>query len=641
MSTCLPLALLILPLALASCASARPAQGEAQVDYRVIKLGELESLVESDPARAAETASAILSKKGDGNAEQLGLPRPDLESILASSGSRFAALYASSLETKDFRKAAMALRSLRAMKTDAEIAPLLGPEASKIAGLDKGRESELLASDAEALYAKGFATAALVRYADALDSAGLAGTGLSSGFLEKSTSYADLSTWAGRALEARNRIALDRFASSLKAAGLPLPEGCEAFLASKDSMADMRKGVVTIRVDRGIKIEQGLGVPDRVLGTGFYIDPRGYVLTNYHVISSEVDPKYEGYSRLSVRPSDAPETRIPAKVVGYDRLLDLAVIKVDAKPDFVFSFDRVKSPAPGERIYAIGSPVGLENTITSGIVSAVGRRLLPTGEVIQVDAALNPGNSGGPLVDGEGRVLGVVFAGLPAYQGLNFAIPSAWILKVLPDLMRGGELDRAWLGLALADMAGETESAAPAPARPDGRLLVSYSATKMAARVAMGDYLVAIDGEKISKIEEAQALLLGRLPGELVSLNLRGDKGERTVLSALGSRPFSPLEEAVQSDRRERLFPVLFGMELKSLPAGFLEPESYSVSRVYPGSIADESGLSENDPFSLRRFVVDKNQRYVYIQIHVKKRKAGFLDSIIQIPAALDSSDFI
>ena len=359
------------------------------------------------------------------------------------------------------------------------------------------------------------------------------------------------------------------------------------------------------------------------------------------MISSEVDPKYEGYSRLSVRPSDAPETRIPAKVVGYDRLLDLAVLKVDAKPDFVFSFDRAKSPAPGERIYAMGSPVGLENTITSGIVSAVGRRLLPTGEVIQVDAALNPGNSGGPLVDGEGRVLGVVFAGLPAYQGLNFAIPSAWILKVLPDLMRGGELDRAWLGLALADMAGEAGTSSPLQARSDAQLIVSYSAIKMATRVEMGDYLVAIDGEKISKIEEAQSLLLGCLSGELVSLNLRSDKGERTVLSALGSRPYSPLEDAVRSDRRERLFPVLFGMELTSLPASFLEPESYTVARVYPGSVADESGLSENDPFSLRRFVVDKNQRYVYIQIYVKKRKAGFLDSIIQIPAALDSSDFI
>jgi hypothetical protein len=82
-------------------------------------------------------------------------------------------------------------------------------------------------------------------------------------------------------------------------------------------------------------------------------------------------------------------------------------------------------------------------------------------------------------------------------------------------------------------------------------------------------------------------------------------------------------------------------MELKPLPSTFLEPESYSVARVYPGSVADESGLSENDPFSLRRFVVDKGQRFIYIQIHVKKRKAGFLDSIIQLPAALDSADLI
>jgi len=637
----LPLALLVFPLALASCASSRPAQREIPGDYRSLKLGELKSLAESDPARAVEAVSALLAQSAPATAEQLGLPRPELGAILASSGSRFAAIYASSLEAKDFRRAALALRSLRAMAADADAAPLLGPEAAKIAASGGGRDAELLAADAEELYSKGLSAAALIRYADALDTAdGVAA--LAEGRSGEGLSFASLTAWAGRALESRNRIALGRFALALKASGRGLPEGSEAFLSSRDAMADMRKGVVTIRVDRGIKIEQGLGIPDRVLGTGFYIDPRGYVLTNYHVISSEVDPKYEGYSRLSVRPSDAPETRIPAKVVGYDRLLDLAVLKVDAKPEFVFSFDRAQAPLPGERIYAIGSPVGLENTITSGIVSAVGRRLLPTGEVIQVDAALNPGNSGGPLVDGEGRVLGVVFAGLPNYQGLNFAIPSAWILRVLPELMRGGELDRAWLGLALADLSGEAGGSSPAQPASGARLLVSYSAPKMAARVDMGDdYLVSIGGEKIAKIEEAQALLLGHAPGELVSLRLRDGKGERLVLSALGSRPYAPLEGALQSDRRERLFPVLFGMELKPLPATFLEPESYSVARVYPGSVADESGLSENDPFSLRRFVVDKGQRFIYIQIHVKKRKAGFLDSIIQLPAALDSADLI
>lgn len=619
----LPFALLAASLSLASCASAKGAPPVLPADYRSLKLGELKSLAESDPARAVEAASSLLSAGKEGG-DQFSLPAPDLDAVISASASRFAAIYSSSLESKDFGKAAMALRSLRAMAGDATAASLLGPEAAALAS-GPSREAELLASEAEAFHAKGLSAAALVLYGRALD----AGLPVS----------AETGTWASRAFAARNRVALGRLSSLLKGAGLPLPEGAEAFLAATDGMADMKRGVVTIRVDRGIKIEQGVGVPDRVLGTGFYVDQAGYVLTNYHVISSEVDPKYEGYSRLTVRPSDAPEARIPAKVVGYDRLLDLAVLKVDAKPDYVFSFDEGRKPQAGERIYAIGSPVGLENTVTSGIVSAVGRRLLPTGDVMQVDAALNPGNSGGPLIDGEGRVLGVVFAGIPSYQGLNFAIPSAWILRVLPELMAGGELDRAWLGLALADLGSvETSSAA---AKPKARLLVSYSSLKMASQVKMGDYLVGIGGEKVSKIEEAQALLLSRLPGELVSLSLAGEGGERSVLSALGSRPYSPLEAATQADRRERLFPVLFGMELKPLAPSFLEPESYSVARVYPGSIADESGLSENDPFSLRRFVVDKAQRVVYIQIHVKKRKAGFLDSIIQLPASLDSSDFI
>jgi hypothetical protein len=117
--------------------------------------------------------------------------------------------------------------------------------------------------------------------------------------------------------------------------------------------------------------------------------------------------------------------------------------------------------------------------------------------------------------------------------------------------------------------------------------------------------------------------------------------GSAATLRALRRRPFSPLEAAASLDRRELLFPALFGMSVRPLPGSFLEPEAYSVARIYPGSIADESGLSENDPFALRRFIVDKEHRAAVIQIHVKKRKAGFLESIIQIPAPLDVPDFI
>ena len=336
---------------------------------------------------------------------------------------------------------------------------------------------------------------------------------------------------------------------------------------------------------------------------------------------------------MSVRPADAPETRIGAKVVGYDRLLDLAIIKVDAVPDYVFSLSDGSDLLPGQKIFAIGSPAGLEDTVTSGIVSAVGRKIMQIGNSMQVDAALNPGNSGGPLLDESGNAVGVVFAGMPQFQNLNFAIPSLWVIKVLPDLFRGGEVKRAWLGVSLA----EKESGPP----EEGLEITYRHPSAPAAGVEEGDRLLDIDGEKPKDIVAAQAIMMRRSPGSLVQVRIKTGGQEKLELRYLAERPFSPLESAFKLDRQDKLFPALFGMELTPLPSELFDSSNYSVAKVWPGSIADESGLSENDPISLRRFFVDHDQRVAIVQIYVKKRKAGFLESIIQIPANLDIPDFI
>ena len=490
----------------------------------------------------------------------------------------------------------------------------------------KARRSSFLASEADAFFEKGQTAPALLVYVDALAESG------------NDTSLAPFSgdrleLWAKRALEARDRASFKRLCAELSARSLALPEGAASYLDSKDSMESMRKGVVTIRVDKGIKIEQGVGVPDRELGSAFFIDRAGYAITNYHVIESEVDPTYEGYSSISAKPADAPEDRLGAKVIGYDRLLDLALIKVDTTPEYVFSLSEgIQLLRRAQDILAIGSPAGLENTVTSGIVSAQGRKILQTGSSIQVDVALNPGNSGGPLLDESGDVVGVVYAGMLQYQGLNFAIPSEWVLKVLPDLFRGGEVKRAWLGLCLA----ENESG---PRRAG--IEITYRHPALAAGIDEGDRILAIDGTKLKDIPATQALLLRSNPGVLSLVKIERGGVEKTLLRSMGERPFTPFESAVRLDRKEKLFPPLFGMSLSPLPSSLFDSANFSVSKVWPGSIADESGLSENDPISLRRFVVDKEQHAAYIQIYVKKRKAGFLESVIQIPASLDTPDFI
>ena len=187
-----------------------------------------------------------------------------------------------------------------------------------------------------------------------------------------------------------NRAVVRSLASAMKERGFAVPAAAD--MDSAPSFPRMISGTVTILVDRGIKVEKGVGFPDRVIGSGFFIDKRGYILTNHHVIESEVDPKYKGYSRLFIRLSESPAgERIPAKVVGYDKAFDLALIKTEITPEYVFGGWSGQTLTPGDRIFAIGSPAGLEKTITSGIISAMGRRLLQVGDSMQVDVPLNPG----------------------------------------------------------------------------------------------------------------------------------------------------------------------------------------------------------------------------------------------------------
>ena len=174
---------------------------------------------------------------------------------------------------------------------------------------------------------------------------------------------------------------------------------------SNASVSDMIKGTVTVFVDKGIKIQRGIGYADAVLGSGFFISKDGYIVTNHHVIADMVDKKYEGFSRLYIKLAEDPDTRVPAKVVGYDKTLDLALLKTEIDAPYVFALGSSSDLSVGDKVYAIGSPLGLEKTLTSGIISSTDRQLFTAGTVFQVDAAINSGNSGGPLIDEKGRVV--------------------------------------------------------------------------------------------------------------------------------------------------------------------------------------------------------------------------------------------
>jgi S1-C subfamily serine protease len=425
-----------------------------------------------------------------------------------------------------------------------------------------------------------------------------------------------------------NMAVVRSLASAMKERGFAVPASADA--EASPSFPRMISGTVTILVDRGIKVEKGVGYPDKVIGSGFFIDKRGYLLTNHHVIESEVDPKYKGYSRLYVRLSESPVgERIPAKVVGYDKTFDLALIKTEITPDYVFGGWSGQTLTPGDRIYAIGSPAGLEKTITSGIISAMGRRLLQVGDSMQVDVPLNPGNSGGPLLNERGDLIGIVFAGMQQFPGLNFAVPYIWVEKALPALFKGGPAVHSWLGMAVAETEKGLEVVYSMPDEPAAQ-----------AGIASGDIIETLDGKPFKKLADIQEEVLRHSPPSLVTLRVRRGETSQDVLVCLSARPDEPIDVALKRDSRDNILYPLFGMKLENVGT-FLWKGDYIVKRVTQGSIADESGISPDDPLTIQDWQVDQDKGYAMLQVVIKKKKAGFLESAIQIATYLETDNFI
>jgi S1-C subfamily serine protease len=432
-----------------------------------------------------------------------------------------------------------------------------------------------------------------------------------------------------RAVEVRQRRSAAFFLGVMDRDGVAVAQDLRTFAEGRDSAAQMVKGVATVVIDRGIRVERGMGYPDRVLGSAFFVDTSGLLITNYHVIESEVSPSYEGYSRMYIRMGDSASMRIPAKVIGYDKTLDLAVIKAEITPDYVFSLIDRAAPEVGETVLAIGSPGGLEKTVTSGIVSATGRRFLQIGDVIQIDAAINHGNSGGPVVDTSGRLVGIVFAGVMEYQGLNFAIPAERLAAALPAMLKGGKAERPWLGLSLAETKDGAEIVYVAPLTPAWEQGVPENAviTKL-----NGETITAPDGLLITAYQDA---LFASPPGELCTIETVDGKIFRMTLVP---RPELPLAEAAKVDSKERMAAPLFGMVLSPSVGGALSP-TYLIKKVIRGSIADEIGLSPQDPVTIRNLKLEVKEGYATMDIAVKKKRQGYLETIVRLPAYLDSPD--
>lgn len=280
--------------------------------------------------------------------------------------------------------------------------------------------------------------------------------------------------------------------------------------------------VVNIEV-RGLP-RQASGQPSRPApagsGSGFVFTPDGFILTNSHVV--------HGAQAIDVTFTDSG--RYPARLVGDDPATDLAVIRVDADAAPLVPVEFADSSAiqVGQIAIAIGNPYGFQTTVTAGIVSALGRSMRSrTGRlidnVIQTDAALNPGNSGGPLVNSAAQVIGVNTAIILPAQGICFAVPAATAAFVAPRLIRDGKIKRAYLGIAGQSVPLHRRIVRHFDLPTDGGVFVTGIEPDSPARsagLADGDLIVALDGQTVSDIDQLQRLLTEERAGRSIPLTV-------------------------------------------------------------------------------------------------------------------------
>ena len=394
-------------------------------------------------------------------------------------------------------------------------------------------------------------------------------------------------------------------------------------------ISECMHAAVTIWVDRGVTVKNGAGYADIIIGSGFFIDERGYIITNHHVIDSMVNPKYEGYVRLYIKLLDDNLTKIPAKVVGYDSLLDLALLKVEITPEYVLDLGSSDELEIGDKISAIGTPVGLEGTLTSGIISSFDRKLLSIGNVFQIDAAVNSGNSGGPLIDKNLKVQAIVFAGMLQLQGLNFAIPVEYLKQELSALYGRGEIIHTWTGCF-----GNTKREANKKVGLEVQYVLPGGSGFMAG-LGPGDIITSLDGKKITSIDDFNFLLMGYEYETILKCDYMSAGGEqKSCLVYLDKRPESPSLTIFDSDLLMNSFVPLFGMKL--VPSSTTNRNSYTIEKIIPGSAADDMSFSENDTVTVLGVDVDERLKGIITSLSTKRKKKAFLDVTINLGTSFD-----
>ncbi len=352
--------------------------------------------------------------------------------------------------------------------------------------------------------------------------------------------------------------------------------------------------------------------PEIGTGSGFIITSNGYILTNNHVVGSA---KKNG---IKVQLSDTREYK--AKLIGTDKYTDLAVIKIDADNLPVAALGNSDEVEVGHIVFAIGAPLGLKSTMTQGIVSALGRNIgiiedqFGIENFIQTDAAVNPGNSGGPLVNINGEVIGInsaIATTNARYQGYSFAIPLNLAKQVATDIIKYGKFRRGFLGVGIRPVDAVTAKAAGLD-KAKGVWIenVTKDAAGDKAGVEYGDIILTVDGKEVNSPQELQTTIAGKHPGSVIKLEIWRDKKIIVKNAELGSRDEESetitekvnggKEGANSESEAEKVVNVKeLGVTVKSIDAKtkkqYEVDKGVLVSNIEDLSAAQERGLRKGD----------------------------------------------
>jgi Do/DeqQ family serine protease len=270
------------------------------------------------------------------------------------------------------------------------------------------------------------------------------------------------------------------------------------------------------------------------LGSGVIVGANGCILTNYHVV--------EGADQIEVLLSDG--RKFPARIIGSDPETDLSVLDIDAKGLPAITFGRMKDVGIGDEVLAIGNPFGVGQTVTMGIVSALGRSHLGINtfeNFIQTDAAINPGNSGGALVDASGNLIGIntaIYSRSGGSLGIGFAIPVSLARQVMDDILRTGQVVRGWIGVEAQEITPELAESFGLP-DTKGALIAGVVRGSPAdkAGILPGDVLLAVDGQAIADPQGMLAQVARQTPGTTVPLSIRRGQERRELPVKIAKRP--------------------------------------------------------------------------------------------------------